>query len=79
MLSTCIRLNLDCSEICATAGRLALTQSPLADAVIQASGMASMACAKECERHAERMEHCRVCALACRSCELACKSLLNVH
>jgi hypothetical protein len=30
-------------------------------------------CARECERHAEAMPHCRICADACRRCETACR------
>ena len=30
-------------------------------------------CAQECDDHASRHEHCRVCAEACRACERACR------
>jgi len=33
-------------------------------------------CGDECERHAPRHAHCRVCAEACRRCEQACRALL---
>ena len=30
-------------------------------------------CAEECERHAAKMQHCRICGEACRRCERACQ------
>lgn len=34
-------------------------------------------CGDECERHAQRYEHCRLCEQACRRCEQACRELLD--
>ena len=34
-------------------------------------------CGEECQRHAGRHEHCRVCAESCRRCERACLSALR--
>jgi hypothetical protein len=30
-------------------------------------------CARECQRHAADMLHCRICAEACGECEAACR------
>ena len=68
---TCIRLCLDCADICtATAGVIsrqteyhADVTRPLLEACVAICGN----CADECERHARMHEHCRVCAEACRA------------
>jgi hypothetical protein len=39
--------------------------------------LACRLCADECERHAGRHEHCRLCAQACRTCEHACRHLMQ--
>ena len=79
-LTQCIRLNLDCADICAATGAMASrrTGSNIAvlKAVITACAEACRACAEECSRHAEMHEHCRICAEACRSCEQACRDAL---
>ncbi len=79
-LVRCIRLNLDCADICDVAGRLLSRQAPVEQEVIRlqltACSAACRACGEECQRHADHMEHCRVCAIACRDCEKACNTLL---
>jgi hypothetical protein len=78
-LRKCIRLNLDCADICETMGRVLIRQTeydaPLTKAQLQACREACATCAEECERHGE-MEHCRICAEACRRCQEACDALL---
>jgi hypothetical protein len=82
-LAKCIRLNLDCADVCATTGRVLSRQLAidigLARALVEACATACRACAEECDRHAQEMnmEHCRVCAEACRTCERACDDLLG--
>jgi Domain of Unknown Function (DUF326) len=81
MLVRCIRLNLDCADVCGTTGRLLTRQvefePAVAKAVVQACAEACRVCGEECERHAKHMEHCRVCAEACRDCERACREVLE--
>lgn len=66
MLVRCIRLNLDCADVCATTANLLSRQTQfepaLARAGVQACAEACRVCGEECERHGEHMEHCRVCA-----------------
>jgi hypothetical protein len=81
-LVTCIRLNLDCADICEATGRVLTRQTSfqpgIARAMLEACAVACASCAEECERHAEMgMEHCRVCAEACRRCERACRDALE--
>ena len=79
-LRKCIRLNLDCADICETTGRVLTRQTeydaPTTRAQLESCREVCRTCAEECERHAEMHEHCRVCAEACRSCEQACEALL---
>jgi hypothetical protein len=81
-LTRCIRLNLDCADVCETTGR-ALSRQVGADTALlrafaQTCADACRVCAEECERHADMHEHCRVCAEACQRCEQACNELAAV-
>ncbi len=82
-LRHCIRLNLDCADVCDTTGRLMSRQTMpdprVAMAQVQACIAACRACGDECARHAEEMDmaHCRVCAEACRRCEEACQQMMR--
>lgn len=79
-LTSCIRKNLDCAEICATTGAVLSRQTgttiDVTRAILEACRTACKACGEECEQHEGRHEHCRVCAEACRRCEQACADLL---
>ena len=80
-LVKCIRLCLDCADICDATGRVLSRHTGydanLTRATLQACVTVCRSCADECERHAQMHEHCRVCAQACRRCELACQELLS--
>lgn len=77
----CIRICWDCADVCTTTGALLSRQTEtdqtLLRGQVQACLDACRICAAECERHAQGMEHCRVCAESCRQCEEACRSLLS--
>ena len=79
---TCIRLCLNCADVCAaTAGvisRPGAYEADVAKPLLQACVAICQSCGDECERHAQHHAHCRVCAEACRRCELACRELLGV-
>jgi hypothetical protein len=72
----CIRLCLDCAEICSVTARLIARPGPqdprMLRAQLEACATACRACAEECESHADGMEHCRICAEAFRQCAEAC-------
>jgi hypothetical protein len=78
----CIRLCLDCVDVCtATAGvvsRQAEYDANVARPLLEACVAICKSCGDECERHAQHYAHCRVCAEACRRCEQACRELLDV-
>jgi hypothetical protein len=75
-LRRCIRLNLDCAEICTLTAKLIARPGPqdpdLLRTQLVACATACRACAAECEAHAEHMEHCRICAESCNACAEAC-------
>ena len=77
----CIRLCLDCADICAaTAGitsRQTESDANVTRPLLEACVAICKSCGDECERHARMHEHCRVCAEACRRCEQACRELLD--
>jgi hypothetical protein len=81
-LVKCIRLDLDCADICTATGRVIARQTEydadVTRAILEACVRACRVCGDECERHASHHEHCRICAEACRRCEQACRELLAV-
>jgi hypothetical protein len=81
-LAKCIRLDLDCADVCGATSRILSRQTEydanVTRAVLEACIAVCRSCADECEGHAEHMEHCRICAAQCRRCEEACRSLLDV-
>jgi hypothetical protein len=77
----CIRLCLDCTDICtATLGvlsRQAEYDASVTRPLLEACAAICRSCGDECERHARMHEHCRICREACRRCEQACRDLLE--
>ena len=71
MLAKCIKLEIDCAEICRLAISFLARGSEHADHILKECSEICEACAKECEKHAN-MEHCKKCAEACRKCAEAC-------
>ena len=78
----CIRLCLNCVDVCtATTGvvsRQAEYDTAVARPLLEACVAICKSCGDECERHAQHHRHCRVCAEACRRCEQACRNLLDI-
>ena len=77
----CIRLNIDCADVCTVTGRVVSRQTEYDANVtrpqLEACIAACKSCADECEGHGEHMAHCRVCAETCRQGEQACRDLLS--
>jgi hypothetical protein len=75
-LRQCIRLNLDCADVCSATGAMASrrtgSNSQILRQMIEVCAAACRACGEECDRHASQHEHCRICAEVCRSCAQAC-------
>jgi len=78
----CIRLCLDCSDICGTTaavlGRPANWDSRVIRPLLEACEAICVSCGAECEQHAPTHAHCRVCAEACRRCRRACAEFLSI-
>lgn len=76
-LIQCIRLNLDCADVCSAAGAIASRRTGTDEVTIkrmlEVCAETCRLCGEECERHADRHEHCRICADSCRRCETACR------
>jgi hypothetical protein len=78
-LARCIRLSLDCADVCEATARV-LTRRTLPDdfamrTLVLACAAVTAAAALECLEHAPEHEHCRRCAESCRACERACLTL----
>lgn len=80
-LTRCIRLNMDCADICTAAERVVTrhteTDQEVLRSVLEACVRACRSCGTECARHADMHDHCRLCADTCRLCEEACAELLR--
>jgi hypothetical protein len=80
-LARCVRINMDCADACvATGGMLSRQTMPnwtLLRAQVESCMLTCQICSDECEHHAGRMAHCRVCAECCRACDDACNRLLS--
>ncbi|MBL8774196.1 MAG: four-helix bundle copper-binding protein [Phenylobacterium sp.] len=75
-LTQCIRFNLDCADLCTSTALVGARRTGSNERVIQrllaTCAEACRLCGDECSRHAQHMEHCRICAETCRECEQAC-------
>lgn len=80
-LRQCIRFNLDCADVCTTTAVVATRRTGSNEEVIQrmldACMLACQLCGAECQQHATKHEHCRVCAESCRTCEAACRAAVQ--
>ena len=76
----CIRLCLDCTDVCTAAAavtsRLVEYDPGVLRPLLESCLAICRSCGDECERHAAMHAHCRVCEQACRRCEQACRELL---
>lgn len=72
MLSRCIQLDRNCSDICDLTISWAASNAELLIDLKKLCARVCEECAKECEKHFS-MEHCKKCAEACRKCAEECK------
>jgi hypothetical protein len=73
MLTRCIRLDIDCSEICNLSSAFVARGSEHAKHLLAECADVCDDCARECDKHAH-MDHCARCAQACRECAEACRA-----
>ena len=71
MLSKCIKLNIDCAQICSLTTSLLVRGSEHGEHLMKECAEICDACAEECEKHSH-LEHCKKCAEACRACAEEC-------
>jgi hypothetical protein len=80
-LRQCVRLNLDCADVCAATATLSSRRTGSNEEVLRrmldACVAACRVCEAECQRHAQHHDHCRLCAEACQRCERACQQALS--
>lgn len=75
MLARCIKLDIDCAEICSLAVSFVARGSEHAEHLLHECADICEACAEECEKHSSMgRAHCKRCAEACRACADACHS-----
>jgi len=81
MLRRCMRVTMDCAEVCGITARLLArpfsSDSELEWALLEACARACAVCGAACYHQAEKHEHCKLCGDACRRCEEICRELLR--
>ncbi len=74
-MTQCIRLCLDCADICDATGNVALRQTgndaQTLREILELCARACDECAAECEKH--DFEHCKLSAQMCRECAADCR------
>ncbi|MGH8806969.1 MAG: four-helix bundle copper-binding protein [Noviherbaspirillum sp.] len=74
-LKRCIRLTIDCAQLCRVAAAYMARGSELSNILCTACSQVCEVCADECAQH--EMQHCQDCASACRRCAEACTQMLT--
>ncbi len=70
----CIRLCLDCADICDVCAKISARKGPMADALKALCADACEKCATECEKH-KGDKACQHCAEQCRACAKKCRAV----
>lgn len=70
MMTRCIALDRDCSDICYQAARLLERNAEISHQYLVICEEICRMCAEECGKHQD--EHCQACAQACQKCADAC-------
>jgi hypothetical protein len=80
-LRRCIRLDLDCADICAATAGVVTRAAAGGDSdirpILEACADICQRCGDECKTHAEMHAHCRICAEVCFACAAACRKALS--
>lgn len=77
-LRRCIRLDLDCADVCLQTVRAIQRESEFQSDLAMLCSEVCDRCAEECRSHADHMEHCRVAAEAAEACAEVCRTLSGV-
>jgi hypothetical protein len=77
----CIRVNLDCADVCALTSHLvsrAYSAEPkLVQAQLEICASLCAACEAACRKLAHSLSHCQMCAQACGHCEALCREAVQ--
>ncbi len=73
-MARCIRLDMDCAQICRLAAAYMSRDSEMVDVILELCAQACETCAEECAQHP--LEHCRQCAEVCRRCAEECRMMI---
>ncbi len=75
----CIRICLQCADVCNATGYMLLQRIESDESILRNQLRSCIAgckpCCAECEKHADTIEQCRVCAESSRNCAEICISL----
>ncbi|MEO7531605.1 MAG: four-helix bundle copper-binding protein [Sediminibacterium sp.] len=74
-LARCIKLNIDCAELCTLIAGFVARDSAHAMHLMKECAEICNACAEECEKFADRYDHCKKCAEVCRTCAEECSAM----
>jgi hypothetical protein len=74
MLTACIKLDIDCAEVCRLTASLLSRGSEHGIHLLKECAELCDACAEECDKHSH-MEHCKRCAFVCRDCAEECSAM----
>ncbi|MEO6903605.1 MAG: four-helix bundle copper-binding protein [Bacteroidia bacterium] len=70
---SCIRLDMDCAQICEVTAAFISRGSDHAKHLMKECAEICSKCAQECGKHAH-MEHCKVCSDMCKKCAEMCST-----
>lgn len=73
MMTRCIKLDLDCADICQLAANFMARDSEYAKEVCRICAQICRACGEECKKH--EADHCQRCAEACMACAEECERM----
>jgi hypothetical protein len=74
MLTNCIKLDIDCAQLCTLTASLLARGSEHGLHLLKECAELCDACAAECEKHSSHHEHCKNCAVACSDCADICQA-----
>ncbi len=72
-MARCIKLDMDCAQICRLAASYMARGSELSNVICNACAEICDACGEECAQFP--MDHCQRCAEACRRCAAECRRM----
>lgn len=78
MLVKCIKLEMDCADICRLTAAFLARGSEHAVHLLKECAEICEACAEECEKHAH-MDHCKRCAEVCHTCVEECMASIQAN